>query len=547
MVRHQSSYLSLAKLKNFRIPACLLFITLLAFSCSEKSTTEDQAYSEDHSEVVPYDGSWEALQQMPIPAWFDDGKIGLFIHWGPHSAIGYRKEGRGYAEHVPKLLYSDSLHYFPYMEERWGAKPPEFGYKDIISEFKAEKWNPDEWATLFAEVGVKYVVLTAEHHDGFSNWDSDINPWNSMDMGPKRDLVGELGVAVRKQGLKYAPSYHRERHPGFFAKEQFTVYGEPQTAIAEEIRRVPESASLYGPFEYSKEFVDDYVARWKEIQTKYKPDFLWIDDVPIFTRDGNNPNTGFRPEIQYFYDQYRLMITDFMNNGLNTGQEVYLNNKGGNRNWPAGVGSLEKDNLRLSVIGPKWQSCTTFGTSFGYLQNDTYKSTSAVIHEMVEVVSRNGNFLINIGPRADGTIPEEQVERLREMGNWLKINGESIYGTRYWKESHQEKGDISFTTKGKDLYAIAMNKPKGKLLIEGTKGWGDADVLAVSLLGSEDEVQWKMTANGLEITSPANLGKSTYAWAFKISTTQNQHVPNAIETDADKALNGTQNVDLDGK
>ncbi|WP_339757466.1 alpha-L-fucosidase [Algoriphagus aquimarinus] len=534
-------------MKNLRITAPLLFISCLAFSCSEKSTTEDQTSIEGNAEVVLYNGSWEALQQMPIPAWFDDGKIGLFIHWGPYSAIGYRKEGRGYAEHVPKLLYSDSLHYFPYMEERWGAKPPEFGYKDIIPEFKAEKWNPDEWATLFAEVGVKYVVLTAEHHDGFSNWDSDINPWNSMDMGPKRDLVGELGVAVRKQGLKYAPSYHRERHTGFFTKEQFTVYGEPQAAIAEEIRRVPEAASLYGPFEYSKEFVDDYVARWKEIQTKYKPDFLWIDDVPIFTRDGNNPETGFRPEIQYFYDQYRLMITDFMNNGLQTGQEVYLNNKGGNRNWPAGVGSLEKDNLKLSVIGPKWQSCTTFGTSFGYLQNDTYKSTSDVIHEMVEVVSRNGNFLINIGPRADGTIPEEQVERLREMGNWLKINGEAIYGTRYWKEDHQLQGNISFTTKGNDLYAIAMNQPEGNLLIEGTKGWGSADVLDVSLLGSEDEVQWKMTANGLEIITPKNLGKSTYAWAFKIKTKQNQHVPNAIETDADKALKGTQKVDLDGK
>ncbi|WP_343854347.1 alpha-L-fucosidase [Algoriphagus jejuensis] len=531
-------------MKNYRIPAGLLLMAWLAFSCTGKTSSDEQA---QENLAVPYDGSWEALQQMPIPAWFDDGKIGLFIHWGPYSVIGYRKEGRGYAEHVPKMLYADSVHYFPYMEERWGAHPPEFGYKDIIPEFKAEKWNPEEWAALFAEVGVKYVVLTAEHHDGFSNWDSDINPWNAVDMGPKRDLVGELGAAVRKQGLKYAPSYHRERHTGFFAKEQFTVHGEPQTAIAEEIRRVPEAASLYGPFEYSKEFVDDYVARWKEIQAKYEPDFLWIDDVPIFTRDGNNPETGFRPEIQYFYDQYRLMITDFMNNGARNGQEVYLNNKGGNRNWPAGVGSLEKDNLRLSVIGPKWQSCTTFGTSFGYLQNDTYKSTSDVIHEMIEVVSRNGNFLINIGPRADGTIPEEQVERLREMGNWLKINGEAIYGTRYWKQDHQEKGNISFTTKGKDLFSIAMNKPGGKLLIEGTKGWGDADVLAVSLLGSEDEVHWKMTAGGLEIDTPANLGKSSYAWAFKISTNQNQHVPNAIETDADKALQGTQKVDLDGK
>ena len=164
---------------------------------------------------------------MSVPAWFDDGKIGLFIHWGPYSAIGYRKGGRGYAEHVPKSIYQDPKHYYPYLKERWGAHPPEFGYKDIIPEFKAENWNPDEWATLFKEVGVKYVVLTAEHHDGWANWDSDLTPWNAVDKGPKRDLVGDLGKALRKEGLKYAPSYHRERHTGFFAKEQYVVHSEP--------------------------------------------------------------------------------------------------------------------------------------------------------------------------------------------------------------------------------------------------------------------------------------------------------------------------------
>ena len=110
---------------------------------------------------APYDGSWESLQKMPVPAWFDDGKIGIFIHWGPYSAIGYRKGGRGYAEHVPKGIYEDPEHYYPYVKKRWGAHPPEFGYKDIIPEFKAENWKPDEWAALFAEVGAKYVVLTA--------------------------------------------------------------------------------------------------------------------------------------------------------------------------------------------------------------------------------------------------------------------------------------------------------------------------------------------------------------------------------------------------
>ena len=256
--------------------------------CYPRFLATGQVTAQDGTPPDRYDGTWESLQKMPVPAWFDDGKIGIFIHWGPYSAIGYRKGGRGYAEHVPKMIYEDPAHYYPYMKERWGATPPEFGYKDIIPEFKAENWDPDQWAKLFAEVGAKYVVLTAEHHDGWANWDSDLTPWNAVDKGPHRDLVGDLGKAVRKLGLKYAPSYHRERHTGFFAKEKYVVHSEPRPDIAEEIKREPEAAMLYGPeFSYSKAFVDDYVARWKEIQTKYQPDFLWVDDFPIYTRDGN--------------------------------------------------------------------------------------------------------------------------------------------------------------------------------------------------------------------------------------------------------------------
>ena len=497
--------------------------------------------------AAPYDGTWESLQEMSVPAWFDDGKIGLFIHWGPYSAIGYRKGGRGYAEHVPKSIYKDTKHYYPYLKERWGAHPPEFGYKDIIPEFKAENWNPDKWATLFKEVGVKYVVLTAEHHDGWANWDSDLTPWNAVDKGPKRDLVGDLGKALRKEGLKYAPSYHRERHTGFFAKEQYAVHSEPHADIAEEIKRVPEAAKLYGPFSYDKNFVADYVARWKEIQEKYNPDMLWMDDFPIYTRDGNKVRQGqAKPEIQYFDDQLRGMITDFMNHGAARGQAVYVNNKGGQRNWPDGVGCLEKDNLKMKVIGPKWQSCTTFGTSFGYLEGDQYKSIEDVMHEMIEVISRNGNFLVNIGPKADGTIPEPQVERLQAMGTWLKINGNAIYGSRYWKVCDQENEHLAFTTKGKNLYAIKLAKPTKPFIIDATAGWSADTVKSVKLLGSLGDVQWQMTPAGLQITPPAQLGTSNYAWSFEIVTDQEQHSPNVIVKDADQALKNTKQVDLEG-
>ena len=534
-------------MKNWKakkqIPRIVSIGVLLLCAAGSVAAQEQPAATE-----AAYDGSWESLQEMPVPAWFDDGKIGIFIHWGPYSAIGYRRGGSGYSEHVPKLIYRDPKHYYPYLKERWGAHPPEFGYKDIIPEFKAENWDPAAWASLFKEVGATYVVMTAEHHDGWANWDSDLTPWNAVDKGPKRDLVGDLGKALRKEGLKYAPSYHRERHTGFFAKDQYAVHSEPHADIAEEIKRVPEAAMLYGPdFSYSKNYVDDYVARWKEIQKKYNPDMLWMDDFPIYTRDGNRVRKGqAKPEIQYLDDALRGMITGFMNHGAARGQAVYVNNKGGQRNWPDGVGCLEKDNLKMKVIGPKWQSCTTFGTSFGYLEGDRYKSIEDVMHEMIEVISRNGNFLVNIGPKADGTIPEPQVERLRAMGTWLKINGAAIYGSRYWKVCDQENEHLAFTTKGKNLYAIKLAKPTKPFTIDATAEWSADTVKSVKLLGSPGDVQWQMTPAGLHIKPPAQLGTSNYAWSFEIVTDQEQHTPNVIVKDADQALKNTKQVDLEG-
>jgi alpha-L-fucosidase len=240
------------------------------------------------------------------------------------------------------------------------------------------------------------------------------------------------------------------------------------------------------------------------------------------------------------------MITDFMNDAAVRGQEVYCNNKGANRNWPDGVGCLEKDNLKLKFIGPKWQSCTTFGTSFGYLKGDRYKTVESVIHEMIEVVSRNGNFLINIGPKADGTLVPEQVERLRAMGDWLKINGAAIYGTRFWKVNAQESEHLAFTTNGKTLYAIKLAKPSASFTIEATAGWQVSDVKSVALLGSKSPVDWSIGPEGLRITPPSDVGKSQYAWSFEIVTNSQQYQPSAIISDADQALQRTRKVDLDG-
>jgi alpha-L-fucosidase len=473
-------------------------------------------FSPAQESAPKYQPNWESLDGYPVPEWFDDAKFGIFIHWGGYSQFGYRKNNRGYAEHVPKMIYEDPDHYYPVLKERFGGCPPEFGYKDMLRQFKAEKFDPDRWASLFDNAGAKYVVLTAEHHDGFALWDSELTEWCATKVGPMRDLVGDLGASVRKRGLKYAPSYHRERHTGFYAVEKYAVHSKPRPDIREEIRRVPEAEGLYGPFSYTDEFIADYVARWQEIQRKYRPDFMWIDDIPIFTRAAGDP------QVTKFQQACAAMIADYFNAADRWGVDVYLNNKGSNPNWPGDLGCLEKDNLQMDSIKVKWENPATLATSYGYMaaeeQNDLYQSSEKLIHLLCDVVSKNGNLLLNIGPRGDGVIPDGMQQRLLGMGRWLDVNGEAIYGSRPWKtygegivetsakRDKQGRHTINSTgirfTRSKHettVYAILFEPSEDPLEIKSFQG---ESVSKVQLLGSETPVAWKLAEGGLQITLP---------------------------------------------
>ena len=513
-----------ATIRSHRRLACLLIIGLSLIKCA----------SELHAQEAKYKYDWESLRTHPVPEWFDDAKFGIFIHWGPYSVLGYHPEGRGYAEHTPKQIYRDPENHYDFLTRNFGAHPPEHGYKDIVPLFKAEKWDPYEWAELFHKAGAKYVVLTAEHHDGYALWDSGLTPWCATKIGPMRDLVGDLGIAVRSKGMKYAPSYHRERHTGFFAREMFAVKSQPHADIAEEIRRRPEAAELYGPFEISDAFIQDYVNRWKEIEIKYKPDFMWIDAVPVFHSRWSKDYD--HPQVHKFRSACMQMIADYLNAAEKWGKEVYLNNKGpqGAHNWPEGLGCREKDNLKLDQIGTKWQNPATLGTSYGYMkseeEHDAYKSPVDLVRLLCDVVSKNGNLLLNIGPRADGTIPDGMQRRLLLVGKWLDVNGEAIYGSRPWQTFGEHHGEIlkedgvrhrihesefRFTSSkdGKTVYVIIFRPSTSSVQIDALRR---QEIESVSLLGSDALVKWTLDSEGLSAQLPkSNL--TTMPIVLKVS------------------------------
>jgi len=462
---------------------------------------------------MAYDYDWESLKAHPVPRWFDDAKFGIFIHWGPYSVVGYTPGGKGYAEWLPREMYASPELYNPELEAMFGGVPPEFGYKDIIPHFKAQRWDPGQWAELFQEAGARYVVLTAEHHDGYALWDTRLTPWCATKVGPMRDLVGELGQAVREHGIKYAPSYHRERHPGFFAEHCYTPVCQPWPTIRAEIERVPEAASLYGPFDYGAGFVADYVARWKELEDKYQPDLMWLDHIPLF-HERWNPQPD-DPKVDAFRDGCMRMIADYYNAAEAWGKQVYVNNKGPRvgRNWPLGVGYIGEDNMKLSDASVKWENPATMGSSYGYMKceddNDSYKPEAELIHLLCDTVSKNGNLLLNIGPRADGVIPEGMQRRLRAIGRFLRANGEAIYDARPWHTWGTDDGPVPlrYTRKDGRLFVIVLGRPAGPVPLVGDAGPAVSPnaIQSARVLSTGQPIDWRQAGDTVELLPPEAL------------------------------------------
>lgn len=502
----------LAKTFKLIFRACLAGLPLLG-ACAEKtvdSTSEAAA-------GLTYSYDWESLRRAPIPAWFEDAKFGIFIHWGPYSVPGW-SDGEDYAEWYSTRMYRKES-FIRHHREHYG-EPGAFGYKDFIPLFRAEKFDAARWSRLFKQAGAKYVIPTGEHHDGFVMWDTELTPWNAVDMGPKFDFIGLLGEAVRAEGLKYGISYHRERHWGFYTDglNTYKENPEPLPAIVKEIEETPRAESLYGPFGMTEAFMRDYKARFLEIAGKYQPDFMWIDDSPA------NSLFPEAPAVDRFINKYHLeMIVDYMNMAQRWGKEVYFNNKRWRRsNYPDGAGVDEKDYLRMSTISPiKWHSSGGMDHSYSYDvgedERDSYKSVDQLVETLIDVVSKNGNFLLGIGPKSDGTIPENQRRRLTGIGEWLQDNGEAVYGTRPWKV-HGAEG-VRFTRKDNILYALLFDWPEGEFALDVTMDIESSDIDGVELLGDKGGVEWRIVAGMLMVQLVGEPSKD-HAHVIKLSLKQ---------------------------
>ena len=454
-----------------------------------------------------YKPDWSSLSHHKTPDWYMHDKVGVFIHWGIYSVPAYGSEW------YSRSMYDKSVREFEYHRKTYGEQK-DFGYKDFIPMFKAENFDAQKWISVFRQAGIRYVMPVAEHHDGFAMYETQFNRWNAKEMGPCRDVVGELKSECEKQGLTFCASTHRAEHYFFMNMgrtfdsdvndENYRDFYGPAVYCEELDSKVlgitTENPHTVGATE---EWLDDWLARTCELIDKYKPSVLYFDWWIH--------NHSFKPYL-------KRLAAYYYNRAEQWGREVTINYK--HQAFPPTVATFDVERGALSGISPLyWQTDTAIGKcSWGYRKDNEYKSARQVICDLVDIVSKNGNLLINIGPKPDGTFTDEETEVLLTMGKWLETNGEGIYGTTHWKQFGEgkvnaEEGffkdgdekqftseDFRFTYKNGYLYAFQMRPAKAaKIAALRKKGYGDFLIESVELLGSDEKISFTRGEEYLEI------------------------------------------------
>jgi alpha-L-fucosidase len=473
------------------------------------------------AQTKPYEPTWNSLKNISTPQWLKDGKFGIYTHWGLYAVPAYGGNATWYANAV--YTEPDSKER-KYQEETYGPLE-KFGYKDFIPMFKAEKFNADEWADLFQKSGARFAGPVAEHHDGFAMWDTKWDEYNAAKMGPKRDVVGELSKAIKKRGMKFVTAFHHAENWFYFPTwDKRYDCGDPRYS------------GLYGPIHEKgalpdKAFLDQWKGKIIEVIDKYDPDFIWFDFG-----------------LKLVTDDYKMdVLAYYYNKAAAKNKEVVVTYKG--HDLPPGAGLLDLElGQEADLTYYEWITDSSIDSTgaWGYVNGIGYKTLDNLVDNLVDRVSKNGYLLLNVGPKADGTIPEKAKELLLGMGQWLQMNGEAIYGTIPWEvagegptklgstEDEDVRGfneknslkytaeDIRFTVKDNNLYATALDWPGDKILIKtfAPKGrtWPGLypnEIASVTMLGDGKELKWEMTKNGLSIETPKTK-PCDCAYVFKI-------------------------------
>ena len=438
-----------------------------------------------------YEANWASIDSRPVPQWFTDAKFGIFIHWGVYSVPAWGplpSDGAGiydcYSEHYWARLTNPKNKVHPlftaFHNKTYGEN---FKYQDFVKDFKCEMFNPDEWAELFREAGARYVILTSKHHDGFALWPSVHSRfWNSMDVGPRRDLVGDITTAVKKKGLHMGLYYSLlEWHNPMYSKDNLEKY------------------------------VDNHmIPQMKDIVNRYHPEIIFPDGEWDYPSE-NLKSTEF---LAWLYNESPVKETVVVNDRW--GKETRSKHGG---YYTTEYDLIHQTNVKGEMMTHPWEETRGIGNSFGYNRNEKlsdYSTSEQLVHMLIEKVATGGNLCLNVGPTADGRIPVIMQQRLMDMGNWLKINGEAIYGTAPWKVAKQPDVHVFFTTKGKDLYVICTKFPDKPITIRNA---GKKPV-SVTLLGSNVPVRYSYGGKDVIIAppgiTPAN-NPCDYAWVFKLS------------------------------
>ena len=465
----------------------------------------------------PFKADWDSLKQFRVPDWFRDVKFGIFLHWGVYSVPAFQNEW------YSRNMYDPASPAFTYHRNVYGPQS-RFGYKDFIPHFTADKFDASKWVALFQRAGAKYLVPVGEHCDGFAMYNTAMSDWTVVKMGPKRDTAAEIMKAARAAGMHFGMSSHRAEHWWWYGvgrtydsdvndPRYAGLYGPaaPRALPADPKGFVPDPGHLENWFPPDRQFLDDWLARTTEMVDKYNPDLIYFDWWTAAP--------AFEPNMQRFAAYY-------YNRAREGGWGPVLTYKGEQFETGTAVFDVERGKLDALRLEP-WQTDTSVSIhSWGYAQNDEYRTPKSLIQDLVDIVAKNGNLLLNVGPKPDGTIPQEAERVLLGIGAWLAVNGEAIYRTRPWeyfgegptksaegaKSESANKGwtpqDLRFTTRDGNLYVIGMEIPSDRMvriktLYAGTPYLTRA-IGRIDLLGG-GPVRWRQTDEELAVDLPPDV------------------------------------------